>query len=341
MTARDAPASALRERRPRRPSLFARVFSINAAVLAVAGALLALSPATVSQPVALSEAVVLVGGLTAVLLLNLFFLRRAVAPLEDLTALMNRVDILQPGQRVRVSGTEHEVVELAESFNTMLDRLEAERRESGQRAIAVQEEERLRVARELHDQVGQTLTGVLLQHESLIREAPAGLRERIAETRETVRASLDDVRRIAGDLRPGALEDLGLVRAVADLSDRSAESSQLELVRELDASIPALAEEVELVVYRVAQEGLTNVLRHAEASRTEVHLEALGDFGVRLRLLDDGQGFGGAYEGDGIRGMRERAMLVGGDLSLTERAAGGVELRLDVPATSTVRAEQA
>lgn len=341
MTTTDDPASGRPERRPRRPSLFGRIVSINAAVLTVAGLLLVLSPATVSQPVALSEAVVFVGGLTAVLLLNLFFVRRAVASLEDLTALMSRVDILRPGQRVRVSGGEKEVVELSESFNTMLDRLEAERRESGQRAIAIQEEERLRVARELHDQVGQTLTGVLLQHESLIREAPVGLRERIAETRETVRASLDDVRRIAGDLRPGTLEDLGLVRAVADLSDRSAESSQLELVRELDASIPALAEEVELVVYRVAQEGLTNVLRHAEASRTEVHLEALGDFGVRLRLLDDGQGFGGAYEGDGIRGMRERAMLVGGDLSLTERAAGGVELRLDVPATSTVRAEQA
>jgi len=333
--ATDAPASALPERRPRRPSLFGRIFSINAVVLAIAGVLLALSPATVSQPVALSEAVVLVGGLTAILLLNLFFVRRAVVPLVDLTALMNRVDSLQPGQRVPVSGNEREVVELAESFNIMLDRLEAERRESGQRAITVQEEERLRVARELHDQVGQTLTGVLLQHESLIREAPAGLRERIAETRETVRASLDDVRRIAGDLRPGTLEDLGLVRAVADLSDRSVESSQLEVVRELDPAIPALAEEVELVVYRVAQEGLTNVLRHAEASCIEVHLEALGDFGVRLRLLDDGQGLEGAYEGDGIRGMRERAMLVGGDLSVADRSHRGVELRLDVPATPT------
>ena len=102
-----------------------------------------------------------------------------------------------------------------------------------------------------------------------------------------------------------------------------------------DPAIPALAEEVELVVYRVAQEGLTNVLRHAEASCIEVHLEALGDFGVRLRLLDDGQGLEGAYEGDGIRGMRERAMLVGGDLSVADRSHRGVELRLDVPATPT------
>ncbi len=308
-------------------------------MLVVAGLLLAVTPATVSHPVLLQEAVVLVGGLSAILVMNLFAVRRALAPLENLTAMMARIDRLRPGQRVPVDGNDKEIVELAEAFNAMLARLENERRESGRRTLAVQEEERLRVARELHDQVGQTLTAVLLQHQTLVREAPDAHREQLVGAREAVRGSLEDVRRIAADLRPGPLEDLGLSRAIDGLCDLIRETSDLAVELEIWRDLPQLDAETELVVYRIAQEALTNVARHAGATRAEVRVEPLDGGGVRLCVIDDGRGLRGASEGDGLRGMRERALLVGGRLAIADGTEGGTEVVLEVPAADARSAD--
>jgi two-component system sensor histidine kinase UhpB len=122
-----------------------RIFLVNAAVFAVGAAALALSPATVSWPIALTEAVVLTSGLMAMLLVNLVLVRRSLAPLERLTQLMHRVDLLRPGRRLDITGPA-EVRELGAVFNEMLDRLERERRESGWHAFQAQETERKRVA---------------------------------------------------------------------------------------------------------------------------------------------------------------------------------------------------
>lgn len=312
--------------------LFRRVAALNAAV--VAGAcvvtILVLSPRKIHS-FAASEAVVLAASLALVVVINLVLLRRALRPLEALTALARRVDLTRPGQRVPVDGYRSEVSELAATFNEMLARLENERRDSTRRVLAAQEAERLRIAQELHDEVGQTLTAVLLQLGRSARHANPELGAELLETQETARASLEDVRRISRELRPEALDDLGLTSALVALTERFAQSAGLDVRRNLDRELPPLSEEAELVIYRVAQEALTNVARHAGTAHAELSLAA-DDGQLTLRVVDDGKGFDPVrVEGGGLRGMRERAVLVGASLSVTRRARGGTEVRLSVP----------
>jgi two-component system sensor histidine kinase UhpB len=319
-------------------SLFLRVFLTNAAVLLIAAALLLLSPATVSSPPALDEITVLALGLGAMLIVNLFLMRRTFAPLNRVRDLMRRFDPLRPGQRLPVDSLDPEIFELTTTFNAMVERLEAERRESSGRALAAQERERRRLARELHDEIGQSLTGLLLLLESASRTASGDVRERIAEARQAARASLVDLRRIVERLRPEALDDLGLHSALVSLTDRVAEQSGLTVTRRLDPGLPPLDPDCELVIYRIAQESLTNVIRHAEATSAELRLERSPD-GVRLSVTDDGIGLGDGPTEDasGIRGMRERALLVSASLTLDESPHGGAQVTLEVP-LSQVRA---
>src|SRR5918997_4526761 len=154
--------------------LFWRVFGINAAILVLATAALIFAPVTVSVPVAETEMAVLLIGLLLLLGLDYALLRPAFRPFNELVDRMRRHDPLSPGERVRVDGGPNIAV-LARTFNEMLDRLEGERRESARRALLVQEGERRRIARELHDEVGQTLTGVMLQVEGLAAGIPRDL----------------------------------------------------------------------------------------------------------------------------------------------------------------------
>lgn len=312
--------------------LLRRVLLVNAAVLAGASAItvLALSPGIVSSEVALTELAILAGGLAVMLLVNLVLLRRALHPLEELRDLVRVVDPLRPGQRVRLGGPASEATELAGAFNDMLGRLEDERRESARQALEAQEAERLRVAQELHDEVGQSLTAVLLQLGRVERAGSGEVGEALAEARETARSSLEDVRRIARRLRPETLDDLGLGPALAELCDRLAEQSGLRIERLLARELPPLKPEEELVAYRVAQEALTNVVRHAETVRAEVRLEGKPDR-VQLSIQDWGRGLGGRSGGGGLQGMRERALLVGGEVSVEEPDGGGVRVTLDLP----------
>ncbi|MDH2424271.1 HAMP domain-containing sensor histidine kinase [Sphaerisporangium sp. TRM90804] len=309
-------------------SLFWRIFLLNAAVLVAAAALLALGPATVSTPLLLTEAGVLAAGLAAMLAANAALLRVGLAPLQRLTRVMTTVDLLKPGRRPTAAG-HGEVVELIATFNTMLDRLEAERAASSARALSAQEGERHRVAQELHDEVGQTLTAVLLELKRVADHAPPGVREELHQVQETTRTSLDEIRRIARRLRPGVLEELGLGSALKALT---AEFSRpgLAVRRHLDADLPQLDKETELVLYRVAQESLTNAARHAEAGRVDLALRRRPP-GVELSVRDDGRGIGRAPEGAGISGMRERALLVGAELTVGPAPEGGTEVRLAVP----------
>lgn len=297
-----------------------RVFAINAALLAIATLLLALTPVTIHASIALVEAVDLVVALMIMLVANLLLLRHTLAPIDRLVARMRTVDLLRPGQRfVEQGGVE--VAELVRAFNQMLERLETERRESGRRAVQAREAERRRIASGLHDEVGQVLTGVLLRLDD-------------EETKQAVRQALDEVRRIARELRPEMLEQLGLVSALTELSRKFAQSSGIKVERRFALELPPLSDDAELAVYRVAQESLTNVARHAGATQVEMALEP-GVGSVVLRVSDDGHGMPdmSAQNGHGgVRGMRERALLVGGALAIKQGGRGGVEVRLEVPA---------
>jgi two-component system sensor histidine kinase UhpB len=308
-----------------------RVFAINATLLVVAALLLAVTPVTVHASIAVVEAVDLAVGLTVMLVANFLLLRHTLWPVERLVERMGRVDLLRPGQRLGEDGGV-EVAALVRAFNRMLDRLERERRESGRHALEAQEAERLRIARGLHDEVGQVLTGVLLQLDSL---GTGGDRDaQVAETKQAVRQALEEVRRIARELRPEMLEQLGLTSALTELTRRFADQSGLEVRRSFADDLPRLSDDSELAVYRVAQESLTNVARHAQASRVALVLEP-GPGSVVLRISDDGKGIREDADVNGhggLRGMRERALLVGGALAVKPGRDGGTEVRLEVPA---------
>lgn len=314
-----------------RLSLFWRLFAAYAAVGAVAVSVLVLAPISVSVPTASREIVVLLVGFAIALVVYVVVLRRVLAPLERLTRLMQRIDPLTPGRRLDAVGADPEVVALTRAFNEMLDRLETERRESARRALAAQEAERRRIARELHDEIGQTLTGLVLRSETIARHAPREIRVELEGMREAARRGAEDVRAIARRLRPEALDELGLRSALVALSASVVEQSGLDLERSLDGEFD-LSPEQELVIYRVAQEGLTNVVRHAGASRVQLLLRG-GEDGVSLIVRDDGIGLPADAEADptGIRGMRERALLIGGTLTIGEARPHGAELRLWLP----------
>ena len=223
----------------RRTTLFRRLFLTYAGVVGLAVAVLVLAPITVSVPTAITELAVILVGFVATLLIYRAFLRRALAPLQTLTDVMHQVDPLAPGQRIDATSGDEEVVALAEAFNEMLDRLEGERRDSGRRALAAQESERRRIARELHDEIGQLLTGLILRGETLARRAPEEVRADVIGLREGAREAAEEVRLIARRLRPEALDELGLQSALLALCTSVAETSDLEVERRLRTRPPA------------------------------------------------------------------------------------------------------
>jgi two-component system, NarL family, sensor histidine kinase UhpB len=330
-------SAAPRPERRRYVPLFHRVAGVNALLLiaAVAVTIIVLAPRKISS-FASDEALVLIAALALVVLVNLYLLRRVVGPLQALTALARRVDLAVPGERMPTAAPASEAGELAITFNEMLERLEVERREATGRVLAGQEAERLRIAQELHDQVGQELTAVLLVLSRVQAHVAPEVRPEILEVQAAVRASLEDVRRIALELRPEALDDLGLISALAVLCERFAERSGLTVTQRIADELPELEPDTELVVYRVAQEALTNVARHSGSDRAELRLAYVPD-GVTLSVRDAGHGLpAGHAPGAGIRGMRERAALIGATLEISDVPGGpGCEVRLEVPLEPT------
>lgn len=320
-------------RRRRYLPLVYRVAGINAVLLgaAVVVTLVVLAPHKFSS-VAVDEGVVMIAALALVTVVNLMLMRRVVRPLEALTALARRVDLTRPGERMPGAAPTSEAGELALTFNEMLERLEAERRESTGRVLAAQEAERLRIAQELHDQIGQELTAVLLGLARVHARVQPPLQDDISGVQEAVRSSLEDVRRIALELRPEALDDLGLVSALAVLGERFGQRSGVTVDQHVDHDLPELDQESELVVYRVAQEALTNIARHAGVDRAELSMHAR-DGGLVMTVSDQGHGVpADRSPGAGMRGMRERAALIGAGLEIGAGDAGGCRVTLTVDA---------
>ena len=312
-------------------SLYWKVVLVNGAVFFAGTLALVVSPASVSSRAVVSEVVVLTLGLAAMSLTNALLLRASLGPVDRVVREMGNVDLLEPGGRLSATG-QGPGATLVRSYNRMLDRLEAERGASDAKALAAQESERHRIAQELHDQIGQSLTVVLLGLKQVEQRAPAELVPELELVRESARTGLDDVRRVARQLRPGVLEDLGLHSALTALATDFTTASGVAVQRSFSPGLPALPADAELVVYRVAQEALTNTARHAGANRVELSLLRAGDR-VVLEVADDGAGSRAVplTPGAGIRGMRERAVLVGATVTIDHPPPHGTVVRLEVP----------
>lgn len=318
----------------RQRPIFTGVLGLNAlmvGVAVVAGVLLVEFGS--DRPIWLVTLVLAAVGLAAAL--NVLVLRRRFNPLEELIEEMEKADLSQPGGNLPAwidgRADSEEVERLETAFLRMMRRLEAERRRSASAALAAQEEERARVARELHDQVNQSLTAVLLRLEALRADAPPEFETEIASVKELAHRATDELLVVARQLRPTALDDLGLKAAIAGLAAQLERPGQT--VRFTSEGNPArLTPEAQLVIYRVSQEALGNAIRHSGADRITLSLRIDADT-ARLEVSDNGSGF--TFEestsGLGLGGMRERSLLVNGQLEIESRPGKGTTIRLAVP----------
>jgi two-component system, NarL family, sensor histidine kinase UhpB len=291
--------------------------------------------------------------------LSMLLLRETFRPIRSLREATQRFNAGDHSARASLAPlTDPDVAALVLEVNALWDRLEAdaatirEKTEQAERlaaqVILAQEEERRRVARELHDEAGQALTAVIIglerglasMPEVYAADLPIQPRQLMGNLRDLAAQTLDEVRKLALELRPSVLDDLGLVAAlrqyVRSTEERSGLSAQLTVVGwdEADGA-PRLPAEVETALFRIAQEALTNAIRHARATTVQVRLRrALG--AVTLEVRDDGVGLAAtpspaAGEHLGMFGMRERARLLGGAFHATPVSPRGTLIHVSIP----------
>ena len=277
------------------------------------------------------QSLILVAAILATVLVNGIVLRRRFAPLESLIDTMERVELSEPGVRAAGAAADsEEVVRLHQAFNRMLDRLDDQRRQASDAVLRAQEAERARLARDLHDEANQSLTGVLLRLRAIEHDAPEELQGELRETAEAASMAMDELLRLARELRPSALDDHGINAALRTQVDSFARQTRVEATLNVEPDVGELGSDEQIVVYRVVQEALNNVAEHAEANEVTVELRR-ADGRKMLRVIDDGCGFNdsaAASPGLGITGMRERARLAGGRLRVRSRPGRGTVVEL-------------
>jgi two-component system, NarL family, sensor histidine kinase UhpB len=285
-------------------------------------------------------------GLSISFAVNYFVLRIALTPLDRLQSGVDRVQSGKLDVRVDPGPLSDERFDrLISTFNQMLDRLAQDAQQLHRLPGAIlqaQEEERHRVARELHDEAAQALTSLLVRLRLLERsETPEDARKHVHQLRALTAAALEEVRRVALELRPTILDDLGLEAAIAWRVDELNSMGGSVATLKVEGLEERLPRDIELVLYRVAQEALSNIARHASAQHASVLLARRGD-SISLEVSDDGSGFdlrtaeGVIPSGLGLPGIRERLALVGGNLSIDTRPGHGTRivarLQVSVPA---------
>jgi two-component system sensor histidine kinase UhpB len=269
--------------------------------------------------------------IVATLLGNWVLLRRRFEPLDRMISTMERLDLADPDSPApsQPNSESSEVHRLDVAFQRMIARLEAERRQAGRAAIEAQERERRRIAQDLHDEVNQALTAVSLRLQASIEQAPPELRRELTETKRLSSQAMEELLTLARQLRPAVLDDHGLIPALHSQVRDFADQSRIDAVFNSRGALPRLTPEQQLVIYRVTQESLSNIAQHAQAHRVEVELSFIGR--TILRISDDGCGFAGTREGGlGLSGMRERALLAGGQLSIWSGAGKGTRVELTI-----------
>ena len=332
-------------------SLLTQVLVVNIVLMvsAVLLAALAVSP-SLDRAFRGREAFVLGLALLATMLGNWFVLRRRFKPLAEVISAMERIDLVAPEQRPQVTSRSDssEVRRLGLAFERMVERLEAQRREAGRAAIQAQERERRRIAQDLHDEVNQALTAVSLRLQASIERATPELRRELAETKRLATQAMEELLALARQLRPAVLDDHGLVPALHSQVRDFSEQTGIMATFNTRGTMPKLTPEQQLVIYRVTQEGLSNVAQHAGARKVDVELSFIGR--TVLRICDDGRGFmnlngngngrnagftqvnasNGRGGGLGLVGMRERALLIGGHLSMWSGRGEGTRVELTI-----------
>jgi two-component system, NarL family, sensor histidine kinase UhpB len=268
-----------------------------------------------------------------VLLLNILMLQRRFSPLDELIREIEAIDPTDPSAFKAPEEPVEEVERLAHAFAKLLERIEAERRRAGRLQLRAQEEERKRVARDLHDEVNQALTAILLRLEALTHTAPPRLRAELAETKSLANQAMGELLQLARQLRPTALDDHGFVPAIEEQLRRFKAQYGIETQLSTQGELEDLGSDQQLVLYRVTQEALNNVVRHARAQSVSVEIARV-DGSVALEVVDDGAGFalGREDRGLGLEGMAERARLVDGEFDIVSSPGRGTTLKLRVPA---------
>jgi two-component system, NarL family, sensor histidine kinase UhpB len=316
-------------------SLLTQVLTVNLVLVATTALVATIAVQANLRGVARGrEAVVLGLALIATMLGNWLVLRRRFKPLDELIGAMESIDLGLPGERsARLRADSSEVKRLAQAFDRMIGRVEAQRREAGRAAIQAQERERRRIAQDLHDEVNQALTAVSLRLQASIEHATPELRRELTETKRLASQAMEELLVLARQLRPAVLDDHGLLPALHSQVRDFAEQTGINANFNTRGPMPTLTPEQQLVIYRVTQEGLSNVAQHASARKVDVELSFIGR--TVLRISDDGRGFtqvNGATRngGLGLTGMRERALLIGGHLSMWSGNGQGTRVELTI-----------
>lgn len=326
----------------RRPTLVTQLLAINS--LLIGAVVLATSAAgrlDVAVPHQRGQYGVLVAGILATVLVNGFVLRRRLAPLQAIIETMERVDLSEGGLRASGRADTEEVVRLHAAFNRMMDRLELERAEAADAVLRAQEDERARLARDLHDEVNQALTAVLLRLQATTLAAPPELQAELHETQAVATQAMGELRRLAHELRPTALDDLGLAAALRSQIDQFGAKTQIETRLLVGGDVDDFREDEQLVVYRIVQESLSNAARHSQARHITVTVRRKGARGV-VQISDDGRGIDPqAIRGHGLAGMRERARQAGGRLDVLSTPGGGTTIELELGRTAPSAPRQA
>lgn len=278
------------------------------------------------------QAMVLALALVLTFAVNLWMLQRRFRPLDRLIDRIERIDPAEPATFELEQGDPvAEIDRLGQSFKRLLEGMEEERRRSGQLVMRAQEDERRRLARDLHDEVNQALTAILLRLEALSQDAPPERAAEVAELKRLVNQAMEELLSLARQLRPQALDDHGLVPAIEAQLSRFAAQGGVEARLRTDGDPEELGESAQTAIYRTVQEALQNIGRHAAATAVEVELDVEGPR-AQLRVRDDGSGFN-PREGTnrlGLRGMAERARLVGGELDVRSAPGGGTTVTLRI-----------
>src|SRR3954451_2436322 len=324
----------------RRESLVGQVVAVNVllvvAVLFAATAAAGLNLAVTDERLrygAIAISIVLLLGI------NMILLRRRFSPLESLIARLEEIAPAQPTtQFVVPRATVEEAERLAITFRRLLRRIEEERRRSGRLVLRAQEEERRRLARDLHDEVNQALTAILLRLQALSEDAPSELDHQIKELKNLVNQAMEELLRLARQLRPASLDDMGLIAAIEGQIARFSEQSGIQTALHHEGAPEALTDDQQTVIYRVVQEALSNAAQHSGATFVDFDLRVFPSHGVELRVRDNGHGFDAKQTAEhqdgrhiGLSGMAERARLVGGELSVTSTPGSGTRVRLYIP----------